>query len=94
MLQWSLNVCILALTGKLASTYAQELPSCQSNTVHTNYFIPIDKTKQSNTTNWSLANVHVLLVDKVTTLSPALLPTFLRLKKRCKTITNFQYCSY
>ena len=60
-------MCISAPTGKLASTYAQELPSCRCNTVHTNYFVPVGDAPQSNPINWSLADVHVLLVDEVVT---------------------------
>ena len=72
-----LNVCISAPTGKLASIYTQQFPSCQCNTVQSNYFVPVDNTKQTNTINWSLANVHALLVDKVHfRLSHALLPAF------------------
>ena len=79
-MDFGLNVCISVPTGKLASAYAQEFRSCQCNTVHTKYFIPIDKAKQPNTINWSLANIHVLLVDEVTALSRALTSIFLRRK--------------
>ena len=54
VMEFGLNVCILAPTGKLASIYAQETPSCQCNTVQSNFFVPIDKTKQPDTINWCL----------------------------------------
>ena len=52
-----LHVCIYAPTGKLTSTYAQEFPSCWCNTVHTNYFVQVGDTQQSNAINWSLADI-------------------------------------
>ena len=64
-----LNVCVSAPTGKLASTYAIELPMCRCNTAHTNYFIPVGNTRQSNVINWGHCDVHVLLVDEVIRLS-------------------------
>ena len=60
-----LNCCILAPTGKLARAYAAECPDYRVNTVHSNYFIPVGKTSQNNGINWSLTDVHVLLVDEV-----------------------------
>lgn len=60
-----LNVYISAPTGKLASTYAEQFPDCRANTVHTNYFIPVGDNQEANVINWSLADVHVLLVDEV-----------------------------
>ena len=60
-----LNVSLSAPTGKLSSTYAHQLPMCRCNTVHSNYFIPLDKTAHPNTINWSLSDVHVLLMDEV-----------------------------
>ena len=66
-IDYGLNVCISAPTGKLASTYAEELPSCRCNTVHANYFVPVGDVEESNPINWSLADVHVLLVDEVVT---------------------------
>ena len=68
-LELGLNVYVSAPTGKLASTYAIELPMCRCNTVHTNYFIPVGNTRQSNVINWGLSDVHVLLEDEVIRLS-------------------------
>ena len=65
VLQLDLNCCISAPTGKLASTYAKDFPACRVNTVHSNYFIPVDKTNKNNGINWGLADIHVLLVDEV-----------------------------
>ena len=89
-MEFGLNVCISAPTRKLASTYAQEFPSCQCNTIHINYFVPIDKTKQPNTINWSLADVHVLLGDEVSNTFPCLTPCFYQQNKVVKqqTIVN------
>ena len=80
-MECGLNVCVSAPTGKLASTYAQELPSCRCNTVHTNYFVPVGDVEQSNPINWSLADIHVLLVDEVVT-SDVLMYPFLPKKKQ------------
>ena len=60
-----LNCCISAPTGKIASAYAAEFPDCRVNTVHSNYFIPVGKTNQNNGINWSLTDIHVLLVDEI-----------------------------
>ena len=68
-LELSLNVCVSAPTGKLASKYAMELPMCRCNTVHTNYFIPVGNTKQANAITWGLSDKHVTLVDKVIKLT-------------------------
>ena len=65
VLDLGLNCCILAPTGILASVYAKEFPECRANTVHTNYFIPVGKTNKNNGINWSLTDIHVLLVDEV-----------------------------
>ena len=72
-MEQGLNVCASALTGKLALTYAEVLPFCRCNTVDTNYFVPVDNNKVKNAINWSLADVHVLLVDEVTIDMPFLL---------------------
>ena len=64
-LECELNVCISGLTGKLASTNTEQLSDCRANTVHTNYFIPVGDNQQPNAINWSLADVHVLIVDEV-----------------------------
>ena len=60
-----LNVCVSAPTGKLSSTYAHQLPTCRCNTVHSNFFIPVDNTTHPTTINWDLSKVHVLLADEV-----------------------------
>ena len=65
VLALGLNCCISAATGKLATTYATEFPQCIANTVHTNCFIPVGKTRKICGINWSLADVHALLVDEV-----------------------------
>ena len=52
-------------TGKLATAYAAEFTDCRVNTVHINYYIPVGNTNRSNAINWTLADVHVLLVDEV-----------------------------
>ena len=57
VLEVGLNCCISAPTGKLASAYATEF--------HANYFIPVGNTNRNNGINWSLADVHMLLVDEV-----------------------------
>ena len=57
--------CVSAPTGKLSSTYAHQLPTCRCNTVHSNFFIPVDNTTHPTTINWDLSKVHVLLVDEV-----------------------------
>ena len=62
-LERGLNVSVSAPMGKLSSTYTHKLPSCRCNTVHANYFIPVDNS--NNTINWSLSDMHVLLVDEV-----------------------------
>ena len=72
-MEQGLNVCAFAPTGKLALTYAEVLPFCRCNTVHTNYFVPVGNNKVKNAINWSLADVHVLLVDEVTIDMPFLL---------------------
>ena len=64
-LERGLNVCLSAPTGKLSCTYVHQLPMCICNTVHSNYFIPVDKTAHPNTINWSLSDGHVLLVDEM-----------------------------
>ena len=64
-----LNVCVSAPTGKLASKYVMELPMRRCNTVHTNYFIPVGKTKQPYAISWGLSDVHILLVEEVIKLS-------------------------
>ena len=61
--------CISVPTGKLATTYATEFPQCRANTVHSNFFIPVGNRKKNTSINWSLADVHVLLVDEVRTLT-------------------------
>ena len=58
------NVCISAPTGKLAARYASRLPECRCNTVHSNFFIPVNNDEQLGI-NWSLADVHILIVDEV-----------------------------
>ena len=63
-LERGLNVSVSAPTRKLSSTYTHELPSCRCYTVHANYFIPVDNSN-NNTINWSLSDIHVLLVDEV-----------------------------
>ena len=60
-----LDVSLSAPTGKLSSTYAHQLPICRCNTVHSNFFIPVDNTTHPSTINWGLSDVHVLLVDEV-----------------------------
>ena len=65
VLQLGLNFCVSAPIRKLVSVYAKEYPHCRVNTVHSNYFIPVGNTKKNNGINRSLADVHVLLVDKV-----------------------------
>lgn len=60
-----LNVCLSAPTENLSSTYAHQLPMCRGNTAHSNFFIPVDTTTHSNTINWGLSDVHVLLVDEM-----------------------------
>ena len=65
VLEVGLNCCISAPTGKLASAYATEFPDCRVNRVHANYFIPVGNTNRNNGINWSLADVHMLLVDEV-----------------------------
>ena len=74
VMEQSLNVCVSAPIGKLASTYAEELPFCRCNTVHSNYFVPAGNTKGTNAINWSLADVHVLLNDEVTIHMPHCIP--------------------
>ena len=64
-LDCGLNVCLSAPTRKLSSTYAHQLRMCRCNTVHINYFIPVNKTAHPNTINWTLSDVHVLPVDEV-----------------------------
>ena len=65
-MEQGLNVCVSAPTRKVASTYSEILPFCRCNTVHTTYFVPYGNIKGKNAINWSLADVHVLLVDEVT----------------------------
>ena len=60
----NLAVCVSAPTGKLAARYKQQLPNCRCNTVHTNFTIPVDE-KPAGSVNWSLSDVHVLLIDEV-----------------------------
>ena len=81
------------MTGKLAPTYAQELPSCRCNTVHTNYFVPVGDVQQSNAINWSLAGVLVLLVDEVVTTFDILMYPFLAEKRQCLPQKLFHDCS-
>ena len=65
VLELGLNCCISAPTGKLASAYSAEFTDCRVNTVHSRYFIPVGNTNRYNAINWTLADVHVLLVDEV-----------------------------
>ena len=58
------NVCISAPTGKLAARYASRLPECRCNTVHSNFYIPVNNDEHLGI-NWSLADVHILIVDEV-----------------------------
>ena len=58
------NVCISAPTGKLAARYASRLPECRCNTVHANFYVPVNTDEQLGI-NWSLADVHLLIVDEV-----------------------------
>ena len=76
-MEQGLNVCVSGPTGKLASTYAKVLPFCRCNTLHTNYFVPVGNTKGKNVINWSLTNVHVLLVDEVTINMPLSIVSYL-----------------
>ena len=63
----NLAVCVSAPTGKLAARYKQQLPNCRCNTVHSNFTIPVGQ-KDLGSINWSLSDIHVLLIDEV--LSP------------------------
>ena len=60
----NLAVCVSAPTGKLAARYKQQLPNCKCNTVHSNFTIPVAE-KHTGSVNWSLSDVHVLLIDEV-----------------------------
>ena len=71
-LDHGLNVCLSAPTGKLSSTYAHQLPMCRCNTVHSNFFIPVNNSTHPNTINWGRSDVHVLLVDEVMNYKPFL----------------------
>ena len=64
----NLAVCVSAPTGKLAARYKQQLPNCRCNTVHSNFTIPVGQ-KDLGSINWSLSDIHVLLIDEV--LSPS-----------------------
>ena len=63
----NLVVCVSAPTGKLAARYKQQLRNCRCNTVHSNFTIPVGQ-KDLGSMNWSLSDIHVLLIDEV--LSP------------------------
>ena len=63
----NLAVCVSVPTGKLAARYKQQLPNCGCNTVHSNFTIPVGA-KDMGSINWSLSDIHVLLIDEV--LSP------------------------
>ena len=60
----NLKVCVSTPTGKLYVRYKQQLPNCRCNTVHTNFFIPVG-VKDPGSINWTLSDVHLLLVDEV-----------------------------
>ena len=60
----NLRVCVSAPTGKLAARYKQQLPDCRCNTVHSNFTIPVGA-KRMGSINWSLSDIHVLLIDEV-----------------------------
>ena len=59
------NVCLSAPTGKLSSTYEHQLPICRRNADHRNFFNGVGKAAHPNIINWSLYDIHVLLVDEV-----------------------------
>ena len=60
----NLATCVSAPTGKLTARYKQQLPNCQYNTVHSNFTIPVGQ-KDLGSINWSLSDIHVLLIDEV-----------------------------
>ena len=60
----NLGVCVSAPTGKLAARYKQQLPDCRCNIVHSNFTISVG-TKDMEAINWSLSDVHALLIDEV-----------------------------
>ena len=60
----NLAVCLSAPTGELAARYKQQLPNCRCNTVHSNFTVPVGE-KHMRSVNWSLSDVHVLLIDGV-----------------------------
>ena len=96
--------CLYISTDReTTSTYAQQLPSCRCNTVHTNYFVPVGDVQQPNAINWSLADVHILLADvhilladEVVKTSDVLMYPFLAKTKQClpqKHFHDFTVCS-
>ena len=63
----NLAICVSAPTGKLAARYEQQLPNCRCNTVVSNFTIPVGE-KRVGSVNWSLSDIHVLLIDEVLSL--------------------------
>ena len=64
-LEQGLNVCVSAPTGKLSSTYSNDLPMYRFNTVHSNFLLPVNSLDHPNTIHCGLSDVHVRLVDEV-----------------------------